>query len=82
MNTLCIILCGFMIFLLLLIGFLMDEVEKWKKIAFNYKKSYDITKQHMRDTYKNIDHIYGCCGLTHSDWRNTDGIKRSTERNQ
>ena len=80
MNTLCIILCGFIIVLLMIIGFMMDEIDKWKRVSFNYKKSYDMTKQRMRETYKNIEHIYGCCGLTHADWRDVDGLKRSSER--
>lgn len=80
MNTLCIILCGFIIILLMIIGFMMDEIDKWKRVALNYRKSYDMTKQRMRDTYKNIGHIYECCGLTHADWRDTDGLKRSSER--
>lgn len=82
MQTFAIILCGIMVGLFLIIGFLMDEVTKWKKIALNYKKSYESSKKYMRDTYKSIEHIYGTCGLTHAikDWSDTDAIG-SSERN-
>lgn len=38
----------------------MDEIDKWKRVAFKYKKS--------------IENIYGTCGLTHrlKDWRDMD----------
>lgn len=70
---LCIIIAG----LFLIIGFLMDEVEKWKKIAANYKKSYESTKKYMRQTYKSIESIYGNCGVNIKDWRDTDAIRSS-----
>lgn len=74
MQTFAIILCGFIIILLMIIGFMMDEIDKWKRVAFNYKKSYERINKYMQQTYKSIEHIYGTCGLTHSlkDWRDTD----------
>lgn len=68
---LCIIIAG----LFLIIGFLMDEVERWKKIAVNYKKSYESTKKYMRQTYKSIESIYGNCGI--KDWRDVDAVRSS-----
>lgn len=72
---LCIIIAG----LFLIIGFLMDEVEKWKKIAVNYKKYYEATKKYMRQTYKSIESIYSNCGINIKDWRDVDAV-RSSER--
>lgn len=72
---LCILIAG----LFLVIGFLMDEVEHWKKVADNYKKSYDATKKYMRQTYKSIESIYSNCGINIKDWRDVDAV-RSSER--
>ena len=77
MQTFAIILCGIMAGLFMIIGFLMDEVTKWKKIAFNYKKSYEATKKYMQQTYKSIEHIYGTCGHSLKDWRDTDAQRSS-----
>lgn len=79
MQTFAIILCGFIIVLLMIIGFMMDEIDKWKRVAFNYKKSYEATKKYMQRTYKSIENIYGTCGLTHrlKDWRDTDAQRSS-----
>lgn len=63
---LCIIIAG----LFLIIGFLMDEVERWKHIAFTYKK-------YMKQTYKSIESIYGNCMVNIKDWRDTDAIRSS-----
>jgi hypothetical protein len=79
MQTFAIILCGFIIVLLMIIGFMMDEIDKWKRVAFNYKKSYEATKKYIRQTCKSIEHIYGTCGLTHrlKDWRDMDAQRSS-----
>lgn len=66
-----IILCVIIAGLFLIIGFLMDEVERWKKIAFNYKKSYEASKKIMNKTFKQINQVYSTCGLKVEDC-NTD----------
>ena len=62
-----IILCVIIAGLFLIIGFLMDEVERWKKIAFNYKKSYEASKKIMNKTFKQINRVYSTCGLKVED---------------